>query len=638
MPHYHPLHAYYGLIPILVRSFCAIAFVFLSVYCLRESRTRKKRWGGNAYVSFVVAYAILYVDMLAEEWAGYSLGHSVMLLDAIDGVTTLMLPALVFHVFYQAELEYLSLRWMWRIWLLVIYAMSLTGAFLAVAWELGAIHVQPRLFLANLVFIPPAFLAVTGGIAVTCASRRSQQGSYERNQRNRILIVFGAWGCVVLVWRLLGNDTWIVPIKDACPLAFVFVVTYYVERYAFFDVLIKKAAFIFTSLFLLTMYMTFATPWLWSLPLRGWIGTLIWGISVWPIVLLAPWGQSKLSAWLDRNWLGRRFLPGQASNYFLTGLQNANSESELIQRATELLRKIFQSESDVLLGASTVLFEKEAGGFMQAPIRLHGERAGLIRIQQRAHNPRFLSEDIELLASLAETFSFLLENLRLREQHLRQEKREHELLLETNRAELRALRAQVNPHFMFNALNTIAGLIPRRPERAEETIEQLAEVFRHTLRRSEREWVRLHEELEAVRAYLAIEQTRFGDRLQFSVVAGEGTESVRIPAMIVQTLVENAVKHGVGAIRAPGRIDVNATVSAERLQIEVRDNGPGFEESAMRSFHRSGGGHGLRNIRERLRGYFGDAARLDIGRDATLGITVVNVEMPRTAQAAEVAP
>src|ERR1035438_1039486 len=107
MPHYHPLHEYYGLIPMLVRSFCAIAFVFLSFYCLSENRTRKRRWGGNAYVAFVVTYAILYVDMLAEEWAGYSLGHSVMLLDIIDGVTTLMLPALVFHVFYQAEREYL---------------------------------------------------------------------------------------------------------------------------------------------------------------------------------------------------------------------------------------------------------------------------------------------------------------------------------------------------------------------------------------------------------------------------------------------------------------------------------------------------------------------------------------------------
>jgi signal transduction histidine kinase len=514
--------------------------------------------------------------------------------------------------------------------------MSVAGVMIAGAVSYGALHAQPSLYLANLIFMPPAFLAITGGIVVTCASRRPQQGSHERNQRNRILLVVAVWGCAVLAWRLFGGNSWIEPIKDACPLAFVFVVTYYVERYTFFDVLIKKAAFIFTSLFLLTLYMAFVTPWMWSLPLHGWIGTLIWGISVWPIVLLAPWGQRKLSVWLDRNWLGRRFLPGQASNFFLTGLQNSGSESGYIQRATELLSEIFQSEAEVLLDASTASLAKEADVSMQAPIRLHGERAGLIRIQPRAHNPRFLSEDIDLLASLAETFSFLLENLRLREQHLRQEKREQELLLETNRAELRALRAQINPHFIFNALNTIAGLIPRRPERAEETIEQLAEVFRYTLRRSEREWVRLHEELEAVRAYLAIEQTRFGDRLQFSVVADEEAEGIRIPAMIVQTLVENAVKHGVGAIRTPGRIEVNAIVSEERLQIEVCDNGPGFDESMMYSNHRSGDGHGLRNIRERLRGYFGQAALLSIGRDASQGITVVNVEMPLTSQAVEV--
>ena len=108
--------------------------------------------------------------------------------------------------------------------------------------------------------------------------------------------------------------------------------------------------------------------------------------------------------------------------------------------------------------------------------------------------------------------------------------------------------------------------------------------------------------------------------------------------MIVQTIVENAVKHGVGAIRSPGRIEVNATVLDERMLIEVRDNGPGFEESELLLFHRSGGGHGLRNVRERLRGYFGAAAQLSIGRDAKLEMTVVNVEMPRAAQAVETAP
>jgi LytS/YehU family sensor histidine kinase len=275
---------------------------------------------------------------------------------------------------------------------------------------------------------------------------------------------------------------------------------------------------------------------------------------------------------------------------------------------------------------------------MQAPIGQHGRQIGLISILPRVHGPRFLSEDVALLSSLAETYSFLLDNLRLREERAQREGRERNLLLEAQRSELRALRAQINPHFMFNALNTIAGLIPRRPDRAERTIEQLAEVFRYTLRRSEREWVPLDEELEAVRAYLDIERTRFGDRLEFTIRAGDEAEGVRIPAMIVQTLVENAVKHGVGAIRVPGRIEVNVEAARNRLRIEVRDNGPGFEESAAGVFHQPGEGHGLRNIRERLRGYFGDAARLSVARDGTPASTVVAIEMPRTTQPLEVAP
>src|ERR1017187_9643617 len=277
-----------------------------------------------------------------------------------------------------------------------------------------------------------------------------------------------------------------------------------------------------------------------------------------------------------------------------------------------LLGEIFQSEADVLLSPGPFPPARNADGCM-------------------------LSEDVALLSSLAETYSFLVENMRLREERVRRERREQDLLLEAERSELKALRAQVNPHFMFNALNTIAGLIPRRPDRAERTIEQLAEVFRYTLRRSEREWVTLDEELEAVRAYLDIERTRFGDRLEFTIRAGDEAEEVRIPAMIVQTLVENAVKHGVGAIRVPGKIEVNVDVAQNRLRIEVRDNGPGFEESALSVFHQPGEGHGLRNIRDRLRGYFGDAASLSVRRDGTPGMTAVTVEMPRTTRAVEVA-
>jgi len=218
----------------------------------------------------------------------------------------------------------------------------------------------------------------------------------------------------------------------------------------------------------------------------------------------------------------------------------------------------------------------------------------------------------------------------LREKRLEQEQRERELILNTRRLELKALRAQTNPHFLFNALNTIASLIPRNPDRAEETVEELAEVFRYTLLRSEREWVLLEEQLDAVQAYLDIEQARFGDALCFQVECRGDTAGVRVPAMVVQTLVENSVKHGVAMLTSPGVVEVRVNVSQSTVRIEVSDNGPGFQSTAIPKPKRNGTGYGLRNIQERLRGYFGDSSRLAIGRDVAGAGTAVSIEVPRT--------
>ena len=340
------------------------------------------------------------------------------------------------------------------------------------------------------------------------------------------------------------------------PLGFLFVITYYLERSTFFDILIKKGAFFFASLVLLTLYFVLVPPVLARLQFFTWIGTLIWAFSVWPIVLLAPWGHRKLSAWLDRLWLGRRFSPAEATRHFLSGLQGVISESELARKAEEHLTAVFRSEAEVTFAPPASPRAQSERDLMIAPIRLAGECVGEIRVRPRPHEVRFLSEDVMLLGSLAEGLAFLLENLRLREKRFEQEQKEHELRWSASRSELKALRAQVNPHFLFNALNTIAGLIPRRPERAEETIEELAEVFRYTLHRSEREWVRLDEELEAIRAYLHIEQARFGEDFKFRIECDSGAGDIRIPAMIIQTLVENAIKHGIGSLTTPGFVDI----------------------------------------------------------------------------------
>ena len=255
-----------------------------------------------------------------------------------------------------------------------------------------------------------------------------------------------------------------------------------------------------------------------------------------------------------------------------------------------------------------------------------------MRLGHRPAGTPFFSEDRSLLSSLADVFGYMLENVRLQEREQTQERRAKELSLHASRSDLKALRAQINPHFLFNALNAIAGLIHKDPSHADRTVEQLAEVFRYTLRRSEREWTPLEEEIEFMKAYLEVEQARFGQRLQCRVTLDDAVKSAIVPTMMVQTLVENAVKHGVAAVRGAGRVEVDAHLEGDRLRIQVADNGPGFRDDQPAA-PTSDSGYGLKNIRERLRGYFGDRAELVLGRDEARRMTVAAIIMPLSPDA-----
>ncbi|MGB7759310.1 MAG: histidine kinase, partial [Bryobacteraceae bacterium] len=583
---------YYPLLLILLKSFNAIAYTFVSVLCLRRLRARKAQWGGYGYTCLVMAFAVKFLDVLAEEWAATTLHRRFALLDIVDGITVLLLPPLVFHVLYHSERLHLRGRRVWATLLAIYWPITMAVAVAALAAYRGG-H-EGGLQRLSLAFDTYCALCVIGMLI----SSRNRLGLFARRPRRWLVLLFVAWICLA-VFEPRSNGPAVAIGIDTCALAFVFIVTYYTERLTFFDVLVKKAAFVFASLLLLTLYFVFVTPFIWAMNLHGWIGTLVWALSVWPIVLCAPWGQRKLSPWVDRLWLGRRFSPAEATRYFLAGLQGAIGAGELRKLAEQRLSAIFQADVEVLADGPSQS-ASDAGAAITVPIRTHGEPVGAFRVQPRADSPQFLSEDIDLLTSLAEAYSFLLENLRLREERLSQEKRERDLVLNASRSELKALRAQVNPHFLFNALNAIAGLIPSDPDRAERTIEQLGEVFRYTLSGSEREWVRLEDEMEAVRAYLDVEQARFRDNLRVRLEFSSDIRNARIPAMIVQTLVENATRHGVGAISTPGIVEVTAAASRGTLRIEVRDNGPGFRSAALRALESRGGGYGLRNVRERL--------------------------------------
>ncbi len=152
------------------------------------------------------------------------------------------------------------------------------------------------------------------------------------------------------------------------------------------------------------------------------------------------------------------------------------------------------------------------------------------------------------------------------------------------------------------------------------------------MRRSECEWAPLEDEIEFVRAYLDVEQARFGRRLECRVTLDAAVTAAVVPTMMVQTLVENAVKHGVAAVRGVGQVVVDASPADDGLRICVADNGPGFGDRKP-AVQADGSSYGLKNIRERLRGYYGDRAALTLERDDDREMTVAAILLPWTADA-----
>ena len=150
---------------------------------------------------------------------------------------------------------------------------------------------------------------------------------------------------------------------------------------------------------------------------------------------------------------------------------------------------------------------------------------------------------------------------------IERQSREAVLLQQVTEAELRALRAQINPHFLFNSLNTVADLIVRDPARAETMTLRLASIFRHVLAHSSRPLTTVRDEIDFLRAYLYIEEARFGDRLRVEISVAPEAAGEEVPSLILQPLVENALKHGLGPKPGPGRLSVSVAAEASHLAI-----------------------------------------------------------------------
>jgi len=183
-------------------------------------------------------------------------------------------------------------------------------------------------------------------------------------------------------------------------------------------------------------------------------------------------------------------------------------------------------------------------------------------------------------------------------------------------AQLASLESRVNPHFLFNTLNSIAALVPRDPEGAERMTGQLASLMRSALDTAGSPTVPLEDELKVVRDYLDIERVRFGERLRYTFTLDEHALKTPVPRLSLQTLVENSVKFAVSPRPEGATIAVNAQMIDSCVRIEVKDDGPGFGGAGMPT------GHGLALLEARLKMIFGDRATLSVENQSGGGARV----------------
>jgi hypothetical protein len=255
-----------------------------------------------------------------------------------------------------------------------------------------------------------------------------------------------------------------------------------------------------------------------------------------------------------------------------------------------------------------------------------------VSLGELAGGRRLLSDDLAMLEAVARTLARRIDLLRLAQERYERRAREAEMHQLAAEAELRALRAQTNPHFLFNALTTIGYLIQKCPAVALEKLLQLTELLRRVLR-SEGELTTLGKELELVRLYLDLERARFEERLRFTIEVPQELQHIPVPSLLLQPIVENAVKHGIAPAAGGGCVEVRAGVEpgptgARMLTVAVRNTGRPWRTPTGRA-----SGIGLRSVEKRLCHHYGNDASL---RCETDGGTVVTVRLPFAPPPADV--
>jgi two-component system, LytTR family, sensor kinase len=357
-------------------------------------------------------------------------------------------------------------------------------------------------------------------------------------------------------------------------------------------------------------------------------------LSLFLLLIVFALLRAKVQSWLTRAVFRRPELDGaiqrlrtapagsrDESEYLLWAaaeigkFMNANEVRLVPRHALHATAGVEDSVDSIPVNDAPSLRRSPGLEWAQAlvPLRLSSGDVQYLVLGRRKGGRRYLSEDLKALNRLAATVVEQIERLRTSEmQRL------------VSQAELRALQSQINPHFLFNALNTLYGIIPKEAPDARSTVMNLAEIFRYFLQ-TEKTLIPLSTEIEIVRAYLEIESLRLGPRLRTDIQIDNAALPALIPILSVQPLVENAIKHGIAVNPNPGWLRLRAQADGEFVRVTLQDSGSGLP-GAGEEVRNPGAGVGLSNVEKRLKLYYGPDCDLRI--DSSSSGTTVEFRVP----------
>jgi hypothetical protein len=329
------------------------------------------------------------------------------------------------------------------------------------------------------------------------------------------------------------------------------------------------------------------------------------------LLTLFVYVRNRIQSWLT-SVVFLRSNVDDALELLLKLVRAARDESVYLPSAAEVIAGFVRAARFDLSERAPGLGDEPAWVQARVPLRFSRGDARYLLLGPREGGRRYLSEDLAALLRLGAAVVEHVEQLRgIQMQGL------------VSQAELRALQAQINPHFFFNALNTLYGTIDRSNAEARRLVLNLADVFRYLLR-SDRTLIEIEEELRIVRAYLEIEQLRLGAKLTTEINVDGAALRAMIPLLSVQPLVENAVKHGVAPRTGTGFVRLDITAQPDLLSVTVSNSGE-CDSSALTAA-RADGGIGLANVRRRLELHYGDES--SFLAEVVDGVTTVGFLLP----------